>query len=287
MGGYGPKHTICNSQRRRPVPTTPLDTGAPARTRIHTSLSQATSFRTNGCPSPPLDGLGPPGRHRLRCHPIADASTRRRARDQASACRISSFFAPADSQGLPDQNPPALPSRSATRSLTKGSSHAALLQHPSPSPRPILFDAVTRLSSDAAPALRRRARLHILRLLLLLLASSSSIPHGLIALHPPVVGSRRRLLYRRTAHGLSLSGFPASHPAAACGDRPPPSVEWPPGSRLLGRPGSFQCSAAHRGFQPGPYQPPWGAFPSSTAPPGSLRAVPGVRRCSHRSGRAR
>jgi hypothetical protein len=97
----------------------PLDTGAPARTRVHTSLSQATSFRTNGCPSPPLDGLGPPGRHRLRCHPIAYASTRRRARDQASACRISSFFAPADSQGLPDQNPPALPSRSATRSLTK------------------------------------------------------------------------------------------------------------------------------------------------------------------------
>ena len=72
----------------------PLDTGAPARTRVHTSLSQATSFRTNGCPSPPLDGLGPPGRHRLRCHPIAYASTRRRARDQASACRISSFSRP-------------------------------------------------------------------------------------------------------------------------------------------------------------------------------------------------
>ena len=76
-------------------------------------------LRPPSTPRPPRRVSQAFSRHRLRCLAIADASTRRRARDQASACRRSSFSAPADSQGLQVQSLSALPGRSAASSFTE------------------------------------------------------------------------------------------------------------------------------------------------------------------------
>jgi hypothetical protein len=84
-------YAIRNGARRC---RTPLDTGAPTKARSHIPLS--SHFVSNEWLSLSATGRTRPSRPAsTRCPPIADASsTRRRVRDQASACRRSSFFPP-------------------------------------------------------------------------------------------------------------------------------------------------------------------------------------------------
>jgi len=84
-------YAIRNGARRC---RTPLDTGAPTKARSHIPLS--SHFVSNEWLSLSATGRTRPSRPAsTRCPPIADASsTRRRVRDQASACRRSSFSLP-------------------------------------------------------------------------------------------------------------------------------------------------------------------------------------------------
>jgi len=84
-------YAIRNGARRC---RTPLDTGAPTKARSHIPLS--SHFVSNEWLSLSATGRTRPSRPAsTRCPPIADASsTRRRVRDQVSACRRSSFSHP-------------------------------------------------------------------------------------------------------------------------------------------------------------------------------------------------
>ena len=88
LGGYGPKHTICNSQRRHPVPTTPRHRRAHQGAFTHPLSSH---FVSNEWLSFSVTRPTRPSRPASsRCPPIADASIHRRDCSQASAC--CSFF---------------------------------------------------------------------------------------------------------------------------------------------------------------------------------------------------